>query len=116
LLKEYLADGVIVSTPTGSTAYSLSAGGPLVAPTMEAMVVTPLCPHTMSIRPIVIDSTERLTIHVGAARAEISVTTDGQEGSYILKGQHVVIRKSDKVTRLVVPDDYDFFNLLREKL
>lgn len=115
-LKEYLADGVIVSTPTGSTAYSLSAGGPLVAPTMAAMVVTPLCPHTMSIRPIVIDSTERLTIHVGAARAEISVTIDGQEGSYMSKGQHIVIEKSDKVTRLVVPDDYDFFNLLREKL
>ncbi len=115
-LREYRADGVIVSTPTGSTAYSLSAGGPLVAPTMEAMVVTPLCPHTMSIRPIVIDSTERLSIHVSSARSEINVTIDGQEGSYLSKGQHVVVEKSDKVTRLVVPEDYDFFSLLREKL
>lgn len=116
LLHEYRADGVIIATPTGSTAYSLSAGGPLVEPTMEAIVVTPLCPHTTSLRPLVLDPCERIRIEVVAARSKITVTIDGQEGSYLGEGQHVLVEKSDKVTRLVVPDDYDFFKLLREKL
>jgi NAD+ kinase len=115
-LREYRADGVIIATPTGSTAYSLSAGGPLMEPTMEAIVVTPLCPHTTSLRPLVLDPGERIQIHVVWARTKITVTIDGQEGSYLTEGQHVVVEKSDKVTRLVVPEDYDFFNLLREKL
>jgi NAD+ kinase len=115
-LREYRADGVIIATPTGSTAYSLAAGGPLVEPTMEAIVMTPLCPHTTSLRPLVLDSTERIDIHVFGARSKISVTIDGQEGSYLDEGQRVVVEKSDKVTSLVVPEDYDFFNLLREKL
>ena len=114
-MREYRADGVIVSTPTGSTAYSLSAGGPLMAPIMEAMLVTPLNPHSMSVRPIVLDSSERLEIHVSGA-SKITLTVDGQEGSYLSQGQHIVVRKSSKVTRLVVPEGYDFFNLLREKL
>lgn len=116
LLREYQGDGVIVSTPTGSTAYSLSAGGPLLAPTMEAILMAPLCPHTMSIRPIVLDSHQKISVEVVAARAKIIVSVDGQEGSYLKENQRVVVEKSDKVTRLLVPDDYDFFNLLREKL
>jgi NAD+ kinase len=116
LLREYRADGVIISTPTGSTAYSLSAGGPLMEPTMEAILVTPLCPHTMSLRPMVLDPAERIEIHVVGARSKITVTVDGQEGSYLEEGQHILVRKSEKVTRLVVPEDYDFFSLLREKL
>lgn len=115
-LREYRADGVIASTPTGSTAYSLSAGGPLVAPTMEAIIVTPLCPHTTSVRSMVLDASESIEIHVVAARSKIMLTIDGQEGSYLADGQHVVVEKSDKVTRLVVPEGYDFFELLREKL
>ncbi len=116
LLREYRADGVIVATPTGSTAYSLSAGGPLMAPTMEAILVTPLCPHTTSLRSLVLDPSERIEIHVVAARSKITVTIDGQEGSYLGEGQHVLVEKSERVTRLVVPEDYDYFNLLREKL
>lgn len=116
LLREYRADGVIIATPTGSTAYSLSAGGPLLAPTMEAILMTPLCPHTMSIRPMVLDSHEKISVEVVAARSKIIVSVDGQEGSYLKENQSVVVKKSDKVTKLIVPDDYDFFNLLREKL
>ncbi len=116
LLREYRADGVIVATPTGSTAYSLSAGGPLLAPTMEALLMTPLCPHTMSIRPMVLDPHEKISVVVTAARSKIIVSVDGQEGSYLKEGQSVVVEKSDMVTKLLVPDDYDFFNLLREKL
>jgi NAD+ kinase len=115
-LREYRADGVIVSTPTGSTAYSLSAGGPLVAPTMEAILVTPLCPHTTSVRSMVLDASERIEIHAVAARSKIMMTIDGQEGSYLEDGQHVTVEKSEKVTKLVVPEGYDFFDLLREKL
>jgi NAD+ kinase len=116
LLREYRADGVIVATPTGSTAYSLSAGGPLLAPTMEAILMTPLCPHTMSIRPMVLDPHERISVEVVAARAKTIVSVDGQEGSYLKEHQRVVVKKSDKCTRLLVPEDYDFFTLLREKL
>jgi NAD+ kinase len=116
LLREYRADGVIITTPTGSTAYSLSAGGPLMEPTMEAILVTPLCPHTMNLRPMVLDSAGQIEIHVVGARSKITLTVDGQEGSYLEDEQHVLVRKSDKVTKLVVPEDYDFFSLLREKL
>jgi NAD+ kinase len=116
LLREYRADGVIVATPTGSTAYSLSAGGPLLAPTMDAILMTPLCPHTMSIRPMVLAPHERISVEVVAARAKTIVSVDGQEGSYLQENQRVVVEKSDKVTKLLVPEDYDFFSLLREKL
>lgn len=116
LLRDYRADGVIVATPTGSTAYSLSAGGPLLAPTMEAILVTPLCPHTMGIRPMVLDPGERIEIRVLGARAKINVTIDGQVGSFVREDQRVVVEKSDKVTKLLVPEDYDFFALLRDKL
>ncbi|UCH82562.1 MAG: NAD(+)/NADH kinase [Candidatus Latescibacterota bacterium] len=114
--RDYRADGVIVSTPTGSTAYSLSADGPLMAPTMEAILVTPLCPHSMSARPIVLDSNETIKFEISGARSRITVTVDGQEGSYMGKGQYLMVEKSQRVTRLVVPDDYDFYSLLREKL
>ena len=116
LIREYRADGVILATPTGSTAYSLSAGGPLLAPTIEAIVLTPLCPHTLSVRPIVLDAGQRVAIRVVSSDTDARVTVDGQEGYSLEEGQHVVVRKSDKVTKLIVPEDYDFFNLLREKL
>jgi len=116
LLRDYRADGVIIATPTGSTAYSLSAGGPLLAPTMQAILVTPLCPHTMGIRPMVLDPGERIEVRVLGARAKINVTIDGQEGSFVREDQHILVEKSDKATRLLVPEEYDFFALLREKL
>jgi NAD+ kinase len=116
LLREYRADGVILATPTGSTAYSLSAGGPLLTPTIQAIVLAPLCPHSLSIRPIVLDDDQQIVINVVSPRSDIRVTVDGQVGSFLEDGQHVVVERSDKVTRLVVPEDYDFFNLLREKL
>ncbi|MBU8922709.1 MAG: NAD(+)/NADH kinase [Bacteroidales bacterium] len=117
MLGEYLSDGVIISTPTGSTAYSLAAGGPIINPvTMEAIIVTPLCPHSLSVRPIVISSGEVLTIEVVEEGQETMVTVDGQQASRIQVGEKVVIRKSDKVTRLVTCKDYDFYDLVRRKL
>lgn len=115
-LRERSADGMIVATPTGSTAYSLSAGGPLLEPTIEAIVLTPLNPHTLSFRPVVLDSKQDLSIRVSSGRTVIIVTVDGQRGGRLQKEDYLHIHRSDKFTRLLVPDDYDFFALLNEKL
>jgi NAD+ kinase len=115
-LRERSADGMIVATPTGSTAYSLSAGGPLLEPTIEAIVLTPLNPHTMSFRPIVLDPKQNLSIRVSSGRTEIIVTVDGQRGSHLEKDEFLRIGRSEKFTHLLVPEDYDFFTLLNEKL
>jgi NAD+ kinase len=115
-LRERSADGMMVATPTGSTAYSLSAGGPLLEPTIEAIVLTPLSPHTLSFRPIVLDAGQTISIRVSSGRTEIVVTVDGQRGSVLEKTEQLRIGRSDKYTRLLVPKDYDFFALLNEKL
>jgi NAD+ kinase len=115
-LRDRSADGMIVATPTGSTAYSLSAGGPLLEPTIEAIVLTPLSPHTLSFRTIVLDPRQQLSIEVSSGRTEIMITVDGQRGSRLEPGERLRIERSDKFTNLVVPEDYDFFSLLNEKL
>jgi NAD+ kinase len=115
-LREHSADGMIVATPTGSTAYSLSAGGPLLEPTIEAIVLTPLSPHTLSFRPVVLDPNQNVSIRVSSGRTEIVVTVDGQRGSRLEKDEQLRIGRGDKYTRLMVPKDYDFFALLNEKL
>jgi NAD+ kinase len=116
VMREYRADGIIIATPTGSTAYSLSAGGPLLAPEVRAIILTPLSPHMLSVRPLVVDSEQVVSLHVVAGRSRIVVTIDGQDGCELESGQHVQVRKSPRYTHLVVPDDYDFFALLRDKL
>lgn len=116
LMREYRADGIIIATPTGSTAYSLSAGGPLLAPTVRAIILTPLSPHMLSVRPLVVDSDQVVTLSVVAGRSTVVVTIDGQDGYELKAGQHLEFRQSPRYTHLVVPDDYDFFSLLREKL
>ncbi|MCK5618484.1 MAG: NAD(+)/NADH kinase, partial [Candidatus Krumholzibacteria bacterium] len=80
------------------------------------IVLTPLNPHTLSFRPIVLDPTQELSIRVSSGRTVIMVTVDGQRGSHLEKEEHLRIRRSDKFTRLLVPEDYDFFALLNEKL
>lgn len=115
-LREYSADGVIIATPTGSTAYSLSAGGPLLEPTIRAIVLTPLSPHTVSFRPIVLDEEQRVSVRVSSGPPEIMVTVDGQPGSRLRDGECLEVSRSAKSTSLVVPDDYDFFALLNDKL
>ncbi|MCH7548443.1 MAG: NAD(+)/NADH kinase [Candidatus Krumholzibacteriota bacterium] len=116
LMHEYAADGVIASTPTGSTAYSLSAGGPLLEPTIQAILLTPLNPHTLSMRPIVVDAGQSVAIRVTGGRTQIMATIDGQDGCELSEGQTILVERSKTSTMLVVPDDYDFFALLREKL
>lgn len=117
LLGNYLADGVIVATPTGTTAYSLSAGGPIADPQLEAMVVTPVCPHLLRARPIVVPSTKIIKVSKPLSATDVSaVTADGKEYCVISGGDRVFIKKSDYKTRLVKINENGFYNLLSEKL
>lgn len=112
----YRADGVIVGTPTGSTAYSLSAGGPILDPRQDAIVVTPICPHTMAVRPLVLPPGSEITVEVGSASEEIILTIDGQTGSTLKPGDRVTVRKAEQPVRLVRLPGQSFFSLLRHKL
>ena len=112
----YRADGVIVATPTGSTAYSLSAGGPILDPRQDAIIVTPICPHTMAVRPLVLAPGSEITVEVTSLSEEIILTIDGQVGATLKPGDRVTARKSDHPVRLVRLPGQSFFSLLRRKL
>jgi NAD+ kinase len=111
----YRADGLIISTPTGSTAYSLSAGGPILFPTMDAVVLTPICSHTLTNRPIVVPGTDRIEVTL-LADQEVMATMDGQVGVGLREGDTVEIRKAAARIRLVRFPQKDFFSVLRTKL
>jgi NAD+ kinase len=111
----YRADGLIISTPTGSTAYSLSAGGPILFPTMDAVVLTPICSHTLTNRPIVVPGTDRIEVTL-LADQEVMATMDGQVGVGLREGDTVEIRKATARIRLVRFPQKDFFSVLRTKL
>ncbi|MCC6303212.1 MAG: NAD(+) kinase [Gammaproteobacteria bacterium] len=116
-LNKQRSDGLIVSTPTGSTAYALSAGGPILDPTLDAIVVVPVCPHTMSHRPIVVDGASEIEVIVGDGnRDHAQVTCDGQVTFPLSAGDRVRIRKQARPVRLVRLPGYDHYELLRAKL
>ncbi len=112
------ADGLIVASPTGSTAYNLAAGGPIVHPAMDAIVLTPIAPHTLTNRPIVIPAEREIRVRAGAANAgaEIYVTFDGQHGFALVEGDEVSITRAAKPIRLVRSSARNYFEVLREKL
>jgi NAD+ kinase len=112
----YRGDGVIAATPTGSTAYSLSAGGPILDPRLDAIVITPICPHTMAVRPLVLRATARITVQVVASHEQLMLTLDGQVGCALEPGDRVVVRKSARPVRLVRLPGQSFHSLLRRKL
>ncbi|MFO7294495.1 MAG: NAD(+)/NADH kinase [Clostridia bacterium] len=112
----YPADGVLVSSPTGSTAYSLSAGGPIINPEMECLLLTPICPHALNARAIVTDSKDEIRIEVADKSRDVLLTVDGQEGVPVHKGDNIVITKAEVETRLVRIRRRSFFNLLRDKM
>jgi NAD+ kinase len=117
LVHTMRSDGLIVSTPTGSTAYALSGGGPILHPSLNAMVLVPICPHTMSNRPIVVDGDSTVEIRVkedGHSHAQI--TCDGQINLGLVSGDRVRIRKAPHTVRLIHPEGHDHFHLLRAKL
>ncbi|MCL6594108.1 MAG: NAD(+)/NADH kinase [Alicyclobacillus sp.] len=115
-VDSYKGDGVIVSTPTGSTAYSLSCGGPIVVPHLHVMLVTPICPHTLIARPCVLDSRQQVQFVVHAAHNDLGLTMDGQVGVRLQDGDAVVVRKSAVQTTLVKLREQAFFSVLRQKL
>ena len=112
----YAADGVVISTPTGSTAYSLSAGGPVVVPTLESIVITPISPHTLAIRSLVIPADAEVTVEVNESPTELLVTVDGQVGTNFVKGEKLKIRKADNPVRIVRFPGATFFERMRLKL
>ena len=116
-LNVYRADGLIISTPTGSTAYALASGGPIIHPGLEAVVLVPICPHTLTHRPIVVKADSVIEVVLNAANpTQTQVTCDGQVSLALESGDHVVIRKKDRKVRLIHPLNHDYFKLLRAKL
>ncbi len=115
-IGRFSGDGVVVSTPTGSTAYSLSAGGPIVAPTMDCILVTPICPHTLAVRPLVISATETVTVRPLERAGTLSLTVDGQAGTEFSMGESVVVRQAETRVRLIRFPGQTFFSTLRQKL
>jgi NAD+ kinase len=111
----YRADGLIISTPTGSTAYNLSAGGPILFPTMDAVVLTPIAPHTLGNRPIVLPGAQRIDVTLRADQ-EVMLTMDGQVGVPLRERDTVEVQKAAARIRLLRFDQKDFFSVLRTKL
>jgi NAD+ kinase len=109
------ADGLIISTPTGSTAYSLAAGGPILYPTLDAFIITPICPHALANRPVVIPDRDAIGVCLRHG-ADVMLTVDGQVGMPLLQEDRLMVRRAQSTLRLVLPFGSTFFRLLREKL
>lgn len=111
------ADGMVVSTPTGSTAYALSGGGPILHPSLEAILLMPICPHTLSSRPIVVGSSAEIEIRIcQGVRETGQVVMDGQNNIDVAAGDTLRIRRKQQMIRLLHPPDYDYYQILRAKL
>jgi NAD+ kinase len=115
-VTSFRADGLIVSTPTGSTAYNLSAGGPVIFPSMNAVVITPICPFTLSNRPIVVPDDAVIELRLKTQQEDVALTLDGQVGFPLKVEDRVVIRKSRATFNLVQPTNRNYFEVLRDKL
>lgn len=116
LVTSLRGDGVIVSTPTGSTAYSLSAGGPIIHPSVQALILTPICPHTLTHRPLLIPSSGSLEVTLTSQGEGAMTTFDGQVGVAMVQGDTVVIGASDHRTKLIRFPDHTYYDVLRKKL
>jgi NAD+ kinase len=116
LIAGYSADGVVISTPTGSTAYSLSAGGPVVVPTLETLIVTPVSAHTLAIRPVVLAATSRITVQADGAPEELMITVDGQVGTSFQAGETLTVSRAESHIKVVRFPGSSFFATLRQKL
>jgi NAD+ kinase len=116
LVTTYHADGLIVSTPTGSTAYSLSAGGPILLPGVPSLVLTPICPHALTQRPLVLPDSAVVEVVVHPRGGEVQLAVDGQEGAPLHEGARVTVRRSAHPALLVVPPQRSRFEVLRTKL
>ena len=111
------ADGIVIATPTGSTAYALSGGGPILHPALAALLLLPICPHTLSSRPIVVDAENEIEIRVREEVRETGqVVSDGQANIDVAAGDRLRVRRKERPIRLLHPADYDYYHILREKL
>jgi NAD+ kinase len=115
-LASYPADGVIVATPTGSTAYSLSAGGPILDPRVQALVITPICPHTFNSRAVVVAGDDVVAVEVASPDPEATLTVDGRVGVTLTAVRRVVVRRAAQRTRFIRLGDTSFYGILRTKL
>jgi len=109
------ADGLIVATPTGSTAYALSSNGPIIQPTVPGLALVPICPHTLSNRPIAVSDNSRIEITLKSA-VDALLHFDGQPQVNLQEGDKVIVRRADHPIRFVHPPGYSYFAMLREKL
>jgi NAD+ kinase len=107
---------LIVATPTGSTAYSLSAGGPIVHPAVESILITPICPHTLSDRPVVVPDTSSIELRFSDHSDSVFLTLDGQIGVPLQAGDHVSITRAKERLKLIYPPNKTYFEILRNKL
>jgi NAD+ kinase len=118
-VQDYRGDGVIISTPTGSTGYNLSAGGPIITPMTEMMVITPICPHTLNARSIVVSDRDTVEVVIRESKKtqkeEAIATMDGERAVKLSANDRIIIRKSEFKAKLLRFDEYCFFNLLRSK-
>jgi NAD+ kinase len=116
-ISRHRADGIIVSTPTGSTAYALSGGGPVMHPALQALALVPICPHTLSDRPIVVGSDRTVRLVLGGGEGTRAMfTCDGQTNESLNPGDAVEISRAETTLRLIHPSNYNYFNILRNKL
>ncbi len=117
-VADYRADGLIVATPTGSTAYNLAAGGPLIVPDVEALLATPICPHSLSQRPLILPAAARLTVRLseGQTSSNVQVTLDGQVGFPLAPGESAHVSRGQCAVHLIRPPGKTFFTTLRDKL
>lgn len=115
-LTTFKADGLIISTPTGSTGYNLAAGGPIIYPGINSLVISPICPHTLTNRPLIVPSTSTVAIDVSFADDIVYFTGDGQVGANLEPGDRVEIRQSGARTQLIKSPVRDYFEILRTKL
>jgi NAD+ kinase len=112
----FRADGLILCTPTGSTAYNLSAGGPIIAPSVEAIAVAPICPHTLTNRPLVLPHYSEIRLRINTREQEVMLTSDGQTGMPLVADDRVELRKSARTFNTIAPKGRDYFEILRSKL
>jgi len=115
-LTTYKADGLIVATPTGSTAYSLAAGGPVIHPAVPGIILTPICPFTLTNRPLIIPDSSEVMIRLDGDPADIALTFDGQEGMAINSRDRIFVRKSSNPVKMISLSDQNYFNVLKARL
>jgi NAD+ kinase len=112
----YRADGLIIATPTGSTAYNLSAGGPIIYPSVGAIAIAPICPHTLTNRPLILPDKKRIKLELKTREQEVVLASDGQITVQLIADDIVEIKKSDSTFNVIVSKDKDYFHILRSKL